>query len=105
MNKIIVRKISFKKAKRLGLITSYDFKKCFFCGSNELITDKNQEAYSEEVWGTPTFVEGGIVCKKCHAYQGYIAYGQIDPVYVKEPKPSRSLKKIYKQLKKETKKN
>lgn len=84
--KKIIRPISMKKAYRRGLIGHDDFLKCFVCGSTELAADKNQEAYSEEICGTPTFVEGGIVCKRCHAYQGYVSYGCVEPVYVKEAK-------------------
>lgn len=84
--KKIIHPISMKKAYRKGLISHDDFLKCFVCGSTELTYDKNQEIYTEDICGCPTAVEGGIVCKKCHAYQGYISYGSIEPVYVKEAK-------------------
>ena len=84
----IVRPISMKKALRLGLVVGHDFGKCFMCGSGELTYDKNQEIYTEDIGGCPTKVEYGVICKKCHAYQGYVAYGSVEPVYVKEPKVS-----------------
>lgn len=79
----IIKPISMKKAYRRGLISYDDFLKCFVCGSTELTYDKNQKIYTEDIGGYQTKVEGGIVCKKCHAYQGYISYGSIEPVYVK----------------------
>ena len=82
----IIHPISMKKAYRRGLIDNYTFLKCFLCNSTELTYDKNQEVYTEDIGGCPTKVEGGIVCKKCHAYQGYISYGSVEPAYVKEAK-------------------
>ena len=79
----IIRPISMKKALRLGLVENYDFGKCFMCGSGELTYDNNQEVYYDDICGAPTAVEYGVVCKKCHTYQGYIAYGSVTPVYVK----------------------
>ena len=80
----IIRPISMKRAYRRGLIDNYDFCKCFVCGSSDLTQDNNQTVYHEEICGTPTVVECGVVCKNCHAYQGYVAYGSVMPVYVKE---------------------
>ncbi len=80
----IIKPISMKKAYRMGLLCYDDFLKCFVCGSTELTYDKNQKIYTEDIGGCPIKVEGGIVCKKCHAYQGYISYGAIEPVYVKD---------------------
>ena len=82
----IIKPISMKKAYRRGLLCYDDFLKCFVCGSTELTYDKNQEIYTEDIGGCQVKVEGGIVCEKCHAYQGYISYGCIAPVYVKEAK-------------------
>lgn len=82
----IIRPISMKKAYRRGLIDNYDFCKCFACDSSELVYDKNQTIYYEDICGTPAAVEYGVVCKKCHSYQGYISYGSVMPIYVKEAK-------------------
>lgn len=81
-----IRLILMKKAYKKGYLDKYDYKKCYFCGSTELTVDKNQNCYHDDIGGSPTFVEGGIVCKKCHCYQGYISYGQVEPCYVKESK-------------------
>ena len=84
--KKIIHPISMKKAYRRGLIDNHDFCKCFVCGSTELTYDKNQPRYVEDICGTTTRVEYGVVCKKCHAYQGYLSYGSVMPIYVKEAK-------------------
>ena len=81
-----IKLISMKKALKKGYIDNYDYKRCYFCGCTKLEVDKNQNSYTEDICGTSTFVEGGIVCKKCHSYQGYVAYGNVMPCYVKESK-------------------
>lgn len=81
-----IKKIKMKKAYKRGFIQGHEYRKCYFCGSTDLAIDKNQNYYYDDIAGCPTFVEGGIICKKCHCYQGYISYGDLHPCYVKEVK-------------------
>ena len=87
-----IKKISYNKALKAGYIGEHDFCRCYFCESEDLGVDQNQNNYTEDVGGYHPLVEYGVVCNKCHMNQGYVSYGQVDPVYVKEPRSSFFLK-------------
>ena len=83
-----IKLISYKKALKENYISyepdcGTDYNKCYFCDSHNLDTDNNQSVYREDIWGAPMPVEYGVVCKDCHQYQGYYAYGQVEPIYIK----------------------
>lgn len=79
-----IKMISYYQARKRGFINGGDFTKCYFCGSDNLSYDKNQPIYREEIAGCLTPAEYGIVCNKCHTYQGMCSFGAIYPIYVKE---------------------
>ena len=83
--------ISFKRAERLGFIQdtghSLEFNKCPYCGSLKIVVDKTKPVYHEECHGW-ALSECDYVCDNCKSLQGHWAYGSVDPVYVKTPKPN-----------------
>ena len=83
-----IKMISYRRAEKLGYIGQYRFCRCYFCESKDLIVDLNQKCYTQDICGYNDLVEYGVVCGKCHMAQGYVSYGQLDPVYVKSPKLS-----------------
>lgn len=79
-----IKKIRYKSAVKKGYIKDGHFAKCYFCGSEDLRPDNNGEVYHDDICGTPTLVEHGVVCAHCHMPQGYVSYGEIqDITYVK----------------------